>query len=167
MTKRTGKWLRHMLERHGMTQQELADKCGLSLFAISKLVNGHRHGSDDTWEIIEAVFDKTMHTLHFISREGDEVTLDITGQYRGIFDMIALAKEYGYDENIIADYVLSMRGMFEELILNQEETADSDEAYVFDRHCARVLRRLGQDFIDDVETQLAYFEDWLADKTKN
>lgn len=42
-------WLKKILEAKKMTQKQLADKAGISLNAVSKIIRGERYGSDETW----------------------------------------------------------------------------------------------------------------------
>ena len=41
----------------GLTQRELAEKAGLSVFTVMQLEQGVRKGADETWEKLEAVFE--------------------------------------------------------------------------------------------------------------
>lgn len=52
---KTGKWLKKELLNLGMTQKELANKAGLSVPTISKILSEERYGSEETWSRINNV----------------------------------------------------------------------------------------------------------------
>lgn len=56
---KTKDWLREALKQNNMTQKELAEKSGLSLPSISKILAGERHGSVETWKKISRVLPDT------------------------------------------------------------------------------------------------------------
>ena len=50
-------WLKNMRLKKGLTQKELAEKIGLSVFAIQNIEQGQRKGSELTWKKILDFFE--------------------------------------------------------------------------------------------------------------
>jgi len=48
----------------GLTQRELAEKAGLSVFTIMQLEQGARGGAEETWLKLEAVFEGGQKDEH-------------------------------------------------------------------------------------------------------
>lgn len=59
---RTREWLKQKRLESGLSQWSLAEKVGLSPFAIIQIEQGRRKGSNDTWTAIENYF-ATPHKL--------------------------------------------------------------------------------------------------------
>ncbi|MGL4362201.1 MAG: helix-turn-helix domain-containing protein [Cellulosilyticaceae bacterium] len=70
-------WLKATLANKNMTQKELAQKTGLSLPAISKIMIGERFGSVETWEKIIAVlgddFSISVESSDFVTEIYQEI----------------------------------------------------------------------------------------------
>lgn len=54
---RTAEWLKNQRVKHSLTQSQLANKIGISKFAIENIEQGRRMGSAETWEKIENYFE--------------------------------------------------------------------------------------------------------------
>jgi len=52
------KWLKNKRIEKGLTQKELAEKTGLSVFTIQNIEQGSRKGSELTWEKIYNFFER-------------------------------------------------------------------------------------------------------------
>ena len=50
---KTKEWLKEQRVKHSITQNQLANKIGVSRFAIENIEQGKRLGSVDTWDKIE------------------------------------------------------------------------------------------------------------------
>lgn len=53
---KTKEWLKEKRKKENLTQEELADKIGVSPFTIMQIEQGKRLGSIDTWSKIEDYF---------------------------------------------------------------------------------------------------------------
>lgn len=63
---RTKEWLKSKRIEKGISQKELANKIGVSTFAIEKIERGERMGSEDTWTKIESYFDQEKNNFGYI-----------------------------------------------------------------------------------------------------
>lgn len=57
------KWLKTMRLKKGLTQKELAEKTGLSIFTIANIEQGQRKGSELTWEKILNFFERQNNII--------------------------------------------------------------------------------------------------------
>lgn len=55
---KTANWLKNMRLKKGLTQKELAEKTGLTVFTIQNIEQGSRKGSPATWEKIYNFFER-------------------------------------------------------------------------------------------------------------
>lgn len=69
--KKNNKWLKFTRKKTGLSQQELADKTGLSKSTIESLEQGKRTGSITTWEKLMNFFDSGLGAK--ISRDSEEL----------------------------------------------------------------------------------------------
>ena len=65
-------WLKKMRLKKGLTQKELAEKTGLTIFTIQNIEQGSRKGSPATWEKILAFFENNGLTPK-ISHDSEEL----------------------------------------------------------------------------------------------
>lgn len=72
---RTKEWLIKKRNEKGLTRQQLADKIGLSKYAIENIEQGRRFGSVETWTKIEGFFDDVGDTK--ISYNSDNLLLEL------------------------------------------------------------------------------------------
>lgn len=78
-TIKTGEWLKQALKNENMTQRDLANKCGLSIPAIAKIISGERLGSPGTWDKINSVLNTgaglSYESSEFINEIKEEISL--------------------------------------------------------------------------------------------
>ena len=60
--------LGQVLQVQGLSQKDLADRTGLSLSMINRLVSGERSGTIDTWIIIAKVLQVRLDDLVYVWR---------------------------------------------------------------------------------------------------
>lgn len=88
---KTKEWLKEKRTEKGLTQQELAEKLGFSVFTIENIEQGKRLGSAETWTKIENFFDDDEPKISFESNDLiEEIKKDI--------------EEFGEDETCLLIY---------------------------------------------------------------
>lgn len=70
---KTKEWLKEQRVKHSITQNQLANKIGVSRFAIENIEQGKRLGSVDTWEKIENYFSNVDDNLINISYDSEDL----------------------------------------------------------------------------------------------
>lgn len=116
---RSKEWLKNILNEKKMTQKELAEKTGLSLNAISKIVRGERYGSDDTWvKIINALSDEHQN----ISYECEDIIHDLNEdiEFYGKNHECTLIFKTIHGYLVFTDYI----------VINNEFKLNEDENYI-------------------------------------
>ena len=117
---KTKEWLKEKRTEKGLTQQELAEKLGFSVFTIENIEQGKRLGSADTWTKIENFFDDDEPKISFESNDLiEEIKKDI--------------EEFGEDETCFLIYkIINNNIIFVNYDFDVEEDFFSDEIKPFD-----------------------------------
>lgn len=74
---KTGGWLKAELTRRGMSQKELANKAGLSIPTIAKIISGERFGAPETWERITNALGGVLNVSVASEEFIEELTEDV------------------------------------------------------------------------------------------
>ncbi len=69
--KRTSGWLKEKRKEFNLSQQELAKKSKVSIFAIQNIEQGQRKGSSETWKKLESIFNNKEDIIY--SHDNDEL----------------------------------------------------------------------------------------------
>lgn len=69
--KRTSEWLKEKRKEFNLSQQELAKKSKVSIFAIQNIEQGQRKGSSETWEKLESIFNNKEDIIY--SHDNEEL----------------------------------------------------------------------------------------------
>lgn len=117
---KTKEWLKEKRTEKGLTQQELAEKLGFSVFTIENIEQGKRLGSADTWTKIENFFDDDEPKISFESNDLiEEIKKDI--------------EEFGEDETCFLIYkIINNNIIFVNYDFDVEEDFFGDEIKPFD-----------------------------------
>lgn len=92
------KWLKTMRLKKGLTQKELAEKTGLSIFTIANIEQGQRKGSEITWEKLLNFFENDSN----VSYDSDDLIEEIKADI----------EEFGEDEECYIFYKETKYGLF-------------------------------------------------------
>lgn len=92
------KWLKTMRLKKGLTQKELAEKTGLSIFTIANIEQGQRKGSELTWEKLLNFFENDSN----VSYDSDDLIEEIKADI----------EEFGEDEECYIFYKETKYGLF-------------------------------------------------------
>ena len=79
---KTKEWLKSKRIEKGISQKELANKIGVSTFAIEKIERGERMGSEETWAKIESYFDQEKNKFGYVLFCGIEQYEFLKGVYQ-------------------------------------------------------------------------------------
>lgn len=98
MTIFNAEWLKKMRLQKGLTQQELANKTGLTKFTIENIEQGRRKGSELTWEKLLNFFENDSN----VSYDSDDLIKEIKADI----------EEFGEDEECFIFYKETKYGLF-------------------------------------------------------
>ena len=124
---RTKEWLKDERKKRGISQQELADLCGINKFTIENIEQGRRMGSAETWEKIESFLINDNEPI--ISYESDELIEDIKEDIEEFGeDEVCYLMYKVIDNHIIFTYYVLAND--EEMPFDSKKDVEKDEKYM-------------------------------------
>lgn len=111
--------VKELRKRKGLSQEELAQKSGLSLRTIQRVENGETEPTGETLKRISNAFDLSPEELVFWTNNEDEFkkTVAAKNEYLHIFDnKLIISKTHKFNDSV-SDYKKSVNNVFKTLMV--------------------------------------------------